>query len=108
MLIFRYFCVTANFSVTMINKDSYCGYCGEEMKVKNRRKTYCSDKCRTYAYRDKKFKAAVVPPTVEDELLVPKIGFKSGGPDKPVMPPGLTIAERIKWMEEHRLSNECG
>jgi hypothetical protein len=85
----------------MINKDSYCGYCGEEMKVKNRRKTYCSDKCRTYAYRDKKFKAAVVTPTVAEELLVPNLRIRSTEHLKPVMPPGLTIAERIKWMEEH-------
>jgi len=45
--------------VGKFDKNSKCGYCGEEMIPVNRNKKFCSDKCRVYYRRENvKFIAA--------------------------------------------------
>lgn len=36
------------------DKNTHCGYCGNEMEAKYRNKRFCSDKCRIYFNRENK------------------------------------------------------
>jgi hypothetical protein len=84
--------------------DRYCEYCGEEMKVTYvSRKRFCGAKCRIYWHRKKDACVPALPiPAPPDifDLLV-NTNTPRPAPLRLRPPPGLTIAERIKWMEEH-------
>lgn len=75
----------------MIKKKENCEYCGEKMESITAKKRFCSEKCRVYASREKSF--------FKDEPQTLIIGSKIES--KKQMPKGLSIEERIKWLEEN-------
>ena len=75
----------------MIKKKENCEYCGEKMESITAKKRFCSEKCRVDASREKSF--------FKDEPQTLIIGSKIES--KKQMPKGLSIEERIKWLEEN-------
>ena len=76
------------------DKNSTCGYCGEEMVSVNRNKKFCSDKCRVYYRRGNvKFTAGK---TGQDSQQKSVESVTSS-------PKQLTKAEMFKMMREGKM-----
>jgi hypothetical protein len=75
----------------MIKKKENCEYCGEKMESITAKKRFCSEKCRVYFSRTKS--------VLKNEPQKLAIGSKIES--KKQMPKGLSIEERIKWLEEN-------
>jgi predicted nucleic acid-binding Zn ribbon protein len=88
----------------MIKKTENCIYCGEKMESITAKKKYCSAKCRLYFNRESKLPKTKTlleiidtngEPNILSNLPIKKID------NKKQMPKGLSIEERIKWLEEN-------
>lgn len=75
----------------MIKKKENCEYCGEKMESVTAKKRFCSEKCRVYFSRTNS--------VLKNEPQKLVIGSKIES--KKQMPKGLSIEERIKWLEEN-------
>lgn len=88
----------------MIKKKENCEYCGEKMESITAKKRFCSQKCRVYFNREYKCSKTktlleIIDTTGEPNILA-NLPIKEVG-DKKQMPKGLSIEERIKWLEEN-------
>ena len=88
----------------MIKKKENCEYCGEKMESVTAKKRFCSQKCRVYFNRESKCSKTkplleIIDTTGEPNILA-NLPIKEVS-DKKQMPKGLSIEERIKWLEEN-------
>ena len=97
----------------MIKKIENCTYCGEKMESITAKKKYCSPKCRVYHNRKNNEtvkdhftieldtdKTAIINKSIElvqqkQKPLESLLNDKS-------MPKGLSLQERINWMEKNK------
>ena len=86
----------------MIKKKENCKYCGEKMESRTAKKSFCSEKCRVYFNRESKYsKTKTLLEIIDTTGEVNILGAKSKIVSKKEMPKGLSIEERIKWLEEN-------
>ncbi len=89
----------------MIRKTENCLYCGEKMESITAKKKYCSNKCRLYYNRERN---ALDMPKLEDNIKLEQVVVKNVEAlelpknDKLEMPKGLSLEERIYWMEKNK------
>ena len=89
----------------MIKKTENCLYCGEKMESITAKKKYCSNKCRLYYNRERN--VLEVPKQVDnikpEQVVTKKVEvLESPKNDKLEMPKGLSLEERIYWMEKNQ------
>jgi predicted nucleic acid-binding Zn ribbon protein len=88
----------------MIKKKENCEYCGEKMESRTAKKSFCSEKCRVYFNRESKRSKTKTLLEIIDTTGEPNI--LSNLPIKEIdnkkqMPKGLSIQERIDWLEKN-------
>jgi len=81
----------------MIEKIKNCLYCGKEMESITAKKRFCSTKCRVYYNRIDANALRTHSERIEKPIIKPQ---PIGG----VMPNGLSLQERIDWMEKNQKS----
>lgn len=72
------------------------------MESRTAKKSFCSEKCRVYFNRESKCSKTlleIIDTTGEPNILA-NLSIKEVG-NKKQMPKGLSIEERIKWLEEN-------
>jgi predicted nucleic acid-binding Zn ribbon protein len=88
----------------MIKKKENCKYCGEKMESRTAKKSFCSEKCRVYFNRESKYSKTkplleIIDTTREPNILA-NLPIKEVD-NKKQMPKGLSLSERIKWLDEN-------